>query len=122
MSRSTALFLGVGLLAAIGGLIASGWHQQRQSDSGAADALLSTPLPDLQNRPQTLAQYRGKVLVVNFWATWCPPCRAEIPHFVETQRALGAKGVQFAGIALDNPQEVAAFAQEFAMKDRKSVV
>ena len=102
-------------MALIGGLIASGWQQQRKSDSGTADALLAAPLPDLQNRPHALEQYRGKVLVVNFWATWCPPCREEIPHFIETQQRLNEKNVQFVGIALDNPMDVAGFVREFAV-------
>ncbi len=112
MTRATALYIGVGLLAVFGGLIASAWQQQRQTDSAAADHLLTAPLSDLQGHPQTLAQYRGKVLVVNFWATWCPPCREEIPHFVEMQGILAAKGVQFIGIALDTPEQIGPFLSE----------
>jgi thiol-disulfide isomerase/thioredoxin len=51
------------------------------------------------------------VLVVNFWATWCPPCLTEIPGFVDLQQELGPKGLQFIGIALDDADAVREFAQ-----------
>lgn len=111
--RQAGLFGGVALLALAAGFALSSWLKQPgKADDGAAQALLSAPMADLQNQPQTLAQYRGKLLVVNFWATWCPPCREEIPHFVQTQTELADKGVQFVGIALDTPQQVAPFALE----------
>jgi peroxiredoxin len=48
-----------------------------------------------------LQEHRGEVVVVNVWATWCPPCRVEMPGFVDLQRELGDEGVQFVGIAVD---------------------
>lgn len=53
------------------------------------------------------------MLVVNFWATWCTPCREEIPVFVRMQERYGAQGLQFVGIAIDQPDKVAEFAREF---------
>ncbi|MDD3528652.1 MAG: TlpA disulfide reductase family protein [Gallionellaceae bacterium] len=67
-------------------------------------------LPDLAGNPQALAQWRGKVLVLNFWAPWCPPCRAEIPGFIRLHDRYGERGLQFVGVALDDPGKVAAFA------------
>lgn len=116
MNRQAALIAGVAMLALAAGFGAAIWHRQPgESESGAAEALLAAPLNDLQNQTGTLNQYRGKVLVVNFWATWCPPCREEIPHFIEIQQQANRKNVQFVGIALDNPSEVAGFVQEFAI-------
>lgn len=69
-------------------------------------------LPDLAGRIQSLNQWRGKVLVLNFWAPWCPPCRKEIPDFIRLQERHGGAGLQFVGIALDDPDKVAAFADE----------
>lgn len=116
MNRQNWFIAAVAVLALAAGWGVATWYKQPgPAQPGAAEALLSAPLPDLQNQPQTLAQYRGKVLVVNFWATWCPPCREEIPFFIETQTKLGSNGLQFVGIALDNPQQVAAFIQEFAV-------
>jgi cytochrome c biogenesis protein CcmG/thiol:disulfide interchange protein DsbE len=53
------------------------------------------------DRKVSLAEHRGKVVVLNFWATWCPPCRKEIPDFNELQAQYGDKGLQFIGVALD---------------------
>jgi thiol-disulfide isomerase/thioredoxin len=107
------LFTGVALLALAAGFGLSSWLKQPgPPEDGAAQALLLSPMPDLDKRSQTLAQYRGKVLVVNFWATWCPPCREEIPHFIEMQHKLADKGVQFVGIALDDPTQVASYVRE----------
>jgi thiol-disulfide isomerase/thioredoxin len=55
------------------------------------------------------------VLVVNFWATWCAPCREEIPGFVKLQERYGSRGLLFVGIAIDQPEKVAEFAQEFGI-------
>lgn len=58
-------------------------------------------LTDINGQEIKLSAYRGKVVVLNFWATWCPPCRKEIPDFNELQAQYGDKGVQFIGVALD---------------------
>jgi thiol-disulfide isomerase/thioredoxin len=80
-----------------------------------ADALLGVTLPDVNGASQPLAQWRGKVLVVNFWATWCAPCREEMPEFVRVQHELGANGLQFVGIAADSPDKIAQFANEIQL-------
>ena len=64
---------------------------------------------------QAIGQWKGKVLVVNFWATWCAPCREEMPEFVKAQRELGEKGLQFVGIAIDQPDKVQEFAAEIGL-------
>ena len=99
-----AIALGFGIGLAI-------WHRE-PSD---ASALLALSLPDTQGVPQRLNQWQGKVLVVNFWATWCEPCREEMPQFVQAQRELGSKGLQFVGIAVDQPDKVIQFAKELGL-------
>jgi len=79
----------------------------------AADVILGITLPDLQNKMQALNQWRGKVLVVNFWATWCAPCREEIPIFVKMQDKYRDKGLQFVGISIDQADKTAAFSSNF---------
>ncbi len=59
-------------------------------------------LKDLSGKVVHLSDYRGKVVVLNFWATWCPPCRKEIPDFITLQKQYGPDGLQFIGIALDD--------------------
>lgn len=80
--------------------------------SAAAEKLLALSLPDLSNTQQPLSQWKGKVLVVNYWATWCPPCRKEIPAFSQASRNWAAKGVQFVGISIDSPSSVREFQAE----------
>lgn len=72
-------------------------------------------LVDLDGREHQLADYRGQVLVVNFWATWCAPCLREIPMLVEAQNELGGQGLQIIGPALDDPTAVRRFAEAHAM-------
>ncbi len=55
-------------------------------------------LKDIQGRYVRLSNYRGKVVLVNFWATWCPPCRAEIPDLIRLQREYGNRGLQVIGV------------------------
>jgi thiol-disulfide isomerase/thioredoxin len=59
-------------------------------------------LPDLSGNPQTLEQYRGRVVVLNFWATWCVPCRAEMPLLVNVQNRYAARGVVVVGASADD--------------------
>ncbi len=59
-------------------------------------------LKDINGNTVHLSDYRGKVVVLNFWATWCPPCRKELPDFTELQKEYERKGLQFVGIALDD--------------------
>lgn len=86
-----------------------------QGAQAAANQFLSVTLPDTAGIPQALAQWRGQIIVANFWATWCAPCRTEIPAFARVSQRYAGKGVQFLGISIDTPAQVAAFQQEFAV-------
>ncbi len=77
--------------------------------------LLALALPDPAGKEQPLGQWKGKVLIVNFWATWCEPCREEMPRFMKLQDEYGDQGLQFVGIAIDQPDKVRAFAQELGL-------
>lgn len=69
-------------------------------------------LPDLDGDVRQLAEWNGKARLVNFWATWCAPCRREIPLLKKTQTEHEANGVQIIGIAVDFAEDVAAYAEE----------
>ncbi|OQW39365.1 MAG: thioredoxin [Proteobacteria bacterium SG_bin4] len=85
-----------------------------ESQQGAK-AILEASFPDLKGDDQAVSQWLGKVMVVNFWATWCTPCREEIPEFVEAQSKYGDQGLIFVGIAIDQPEKVKMFSQEFGI-------
>jgi len=70
---------------------------------------------DHNEKAQKMSQWRGKVLVVNFWATWCTPCRKEIPDLMRINRKYAANGVITVGIAIDNVTKVREFADEIGI-------
>ncbi|MCM2306515.1 MAG: TlpA family protein disulfide reductase [Sulfuritalea sp.] len=77
-----------------------------------ATAIFRLNLPDPDGKAQAMEQWRGKILVVNYWATWCPPCREEMPGFSRLQEQFGAKGVQFVGISIDTAGKVIEFQKQ----------
>jgi len=100
--------------------LAAGLYFGRQGltttpEPAAAAALAGLALPDPDGKEQRLDQWRGKVVVVNFWATWCAPCREEMPEFMKAQKEHGPKGLQFVGIAVDQADKVSQFAGEIGL-------
>ncbi len=71
----------------------------------AKPANLNFTLKDISGKDVTLAAYRGKVIVLDFWATWCGPCKVEIPGFVDLQTRYGKDGLQVIGVSVDDPIE-----------------
>ena len=76
-------------------------------------------LKDLDGKDVSLSEYKGKVVLVNFWATWCEPCRVEIPWLIEMQKKYGDKGFVILGIALD--EEGRSVVAPFVGKERFDV-
>ena len=114
--RDWLLTAGVALTAAATGYSYNLWRTSPPTDDQrTADALLALTLPNLDGQSETLARWRGKVLAVNFWATWCAPCREEIPVFVKLQKKYDGRGLQFVGIAIDQPEKVRPYATELQM-------
>ena len=72
-------------------------------------AFWSLSFPDPAGHAQPLSNWRGKVVVLNFWATWCAPCREEIPDFVRLREAHAAHGIEFIGLAVDRAPNVGEF-------------
>ena len=79
--------------------------------------IFNRELKDLDGRSFFLSNYRGRVFVINFWATWCGPCRLEIPELNKAREEYAARGVEFVGLTTENPQldaeRVRDFAREF---------
>ncbi len=73
------------------------------ADAKAAN--LDFTMKDHKGIDVALSSYRGKVLLIDFWATWCGPCKVEIPHFVEFQETYGKDGLQIVGISVDDTAE-----------------
>jgi peroxiredoxin len=72
-------------------------------------------LSDVAGELRNINEWDGKVLAINFWATWCPPCIKEIPEFIEIQHKYQKQGLQFIGIALQRPEEVTEFIKEYGI-------
>ncbi|HXT63226.1 MAG TPA: redoxin domain-containing protein [Pyrinomonadaceae bacterium] len=95
-------------------LFCFGVMAQAQSNGQSAPAL---DLKDMQGRLIRLADYKGDVVMLNFWATWCPPCRAEIPDLIKLQRTYRRQGLRIIGITYppQTPGEVAAYLRKMKM-------
>jgi thiol-disulfide isomerase/thioredoxin len=74
-------------------------------------AMINFTLPELDGKQHSLEEWRGKVIVLNFWATWCPPCREEIPLLIALQKKRAADGLQVVSVAIDNKTAVMLYRQ-----------
>jgi cytochrome c biogenesis protein CcmG/thiol:disulfide interchange protein DsbE len=84
--------------------------------ANAKKANLDFTVKDMNGNSVNLSAFKGKVILLDFWATWCPPCKAEIPGFVELQEAYRDQGLQVLGVSVDDPPDkLKPFASEFKM-------
>lgn len=120
LSRNSLLSLVLGGLLVLGGYVAlQGIFPEKSSESKTVSSVEewhrapSFSLDRLNGETFQLSDHRGSVVVINFWATWCPPCRDEIPEFVELQTEMEGD-VRFVGVSLDkgDPDNVRAFAEK----------
>jgi len=109
LDRRQALILGgAGLAAAAAGAVVGVFTLQSQS--GAA-TLLAQRFRNLDGTMRRLTEWRGRVIVCNFWATWCAPCREEIPILIAAQHKYALKSVQIVGIGIDQVSKIVQFAE-----------
>jgi len=95
------------------------WFTACRSTPKAVGSLKPAPafsLKDTAGHPLQLSDYRGKVVILDFWATWCEPCKQEIPHLVDLQNRYGPQGLQVLGISMDDGEDpVREFQQKYKM-------
>ena len=114
MNKRIFVFVAIATLSAAFGAYLSLNKQDSANFSNPAVALLmNTSLPDTSGQTHTISEWRDKVLLVNFWATWCPPCVEEMPELVELQNSLASKNLQIVGIGVDSPSNIQQFTKKY---------
>jgi len=102
--------------APIVGASASTAEPMLSCPADAKPANLDFTMKDVEGKDVSLQSYKGKVILLDFWATWCGPCKVEIPHFIEFQQKYGAKGLQVVGVSVDDPvDKLAPYVKEMGM-------
>ena len=108
-----------GGVAAVAGALGAGWawwkFQPHAPADGAAELWWSQQFETPDGAPLAVASWRGKPLLVNFWATWCPPCVEELPLLNAFYREQQARGWQVVGVAIDQPSAVRRFTQNLPL-------
>ena len=124
MNRRQLLAGGLLGIAGVAAGFLFGWQRRRPDAPAAvnhtpAPAMAGGPaarrFPDLEGRLVSLDEWQAPLRLVNFWATWCPPCLEEIPVLVDLQRRFGADGLQIIGVAIDEVGPVADFARRLGI-------
>jgi thiol-disulfide isomerase/thioredoxin len=120
LNRQNLLIVLVALVGAALGLLASTLFNrpaERPPPAGVVvlkpgDQRIDLSLRDLDGQPRKLSEFDGKLILVNFWASWCGPCREEMPLLDATRTQLAAKGLEIVGIAIDDAAPVKAFLKD----------
>ena len=123
MKRDPVVVIVVAMVVSL--MLVYGIHKARQGHGlpGEAGPTLQGKLaPDftltsLDGKTVRLSDFRGKAVLLNFWATWCEPCKIEMPWFVEMQKQYGDQGLQILGVAMDDasPKDISQFAKEMGV-------
>jgi thiol-disulfide isomerase/thioredoxin len=123
-NRSNLLIVAVAILGAVLGLLAGGWYRavpERAVPTGVTvlqrgDQRADLKLPDPEGKPRRLSEWDGQVVLVNFWATWCGPCRQEMPLLEHAGTRWADKGLQVVGVAIDDAEAVRTFLKDYPVR------
>ena len=121
MKRSPLVLVVVAFVVAL--MLYVGYHKARTPGGMPFRPLTaSAPAPDfsleaLDGKTTRLSDFRGKAVLLNFWATWCGPCKIEMPWFVDLQKEYGSQGLQIVGVAMDDAskEDIAKFAKDMGV-------
>jgi thiol-disulfide isomerase/thioredoxin len=120
-TRNPLILVVVAFVAA--SMLYFGYHQARRTGAGSSPRLTQSSLaPDfslesLDGSSVRLSDLRGKAVLLNFWATWCGPCKIEMPWFVDLQKQYGSQGLQIVGVAMDDAskEDIGKFAKDMGV-------
>lgn len=113
--RGVLALLILGLVSSAAGYGAYRWWQAAHAPMVTAELRPDLPFQGLDGQIHKLSEWNGKLLLLNFWATWCTPCLKEIPLLVETQARLATRNFQIVGIAMDQAEPVRRYAERLKM-------
>jgi len=120
VKRSPLVIVVVAFVVAV--MLYFGFHQARRSGVAGAKLTTAAVAPDfslesLDGKTVRLSDLRGKAVLLNFWATWCGPCKIEMPWFVDLQKQYGSQGLQIVGVAMDDAskEDIAKFAKDMGV-------
>lgn len=114
MTRNILAFTAVGLVfAGIGVYFGIKRLEPEMPQISAVTAFFAQPLPDSKGQVQNMSQWKNKILVVNFWATWCSPCVEEMPELSALQTEITQKNMQILGIGIDSPSAIREFSSKY---------
>lgn len=112
------LLIGVAVVALIAGVMVAQLLQQPATESRStlppiSGRVVGFSLPDTSGKMRNINEWQGKTIVLNFWATWCPPCREEIPLLVDAHEKFRKDGVVVIGVAIDRKEDITNFVDSF---------